>query len=53
MRANYKLQRLFVEEPLSVCGKLDLDETRSHYLKNVLRMNEGSELLLFNGKDGE
>ncbi|OLY48966.1 16S rRNA (uracil(1498)-N(3))-methyltransferase [Bartonella apis] len=53
MRANYKLQRLFVEEPLSACGKLDLDETRSHYLKNVLRMNEGSELLLFNGKDGE
>ena len=53
MRANYKLQRLFVEEPLSAGGKLDLDETRSHYLKNVLRMNEGSELLLFNGKDGE
>lgn len=53
MRANYKLQRLFVKEPLSLHEKLDLNETQSHYLKNVLRMREGSEVLLFNGKDGE
>lgn len=53
MRANYKLQRLFVHEPLSFHEKFDLDENKSHYLKNVLRMREGNELLLFNGKDGE
>lgn len=53
MRANYKLQRLFVDEPLSLQKKLTLTQTQSHYLKNVLRMREGEILLLFNGRDGE
>lgn len=53
MRANYKLQRLFINEPLSFHKKLPLTQTQSHYLKNVLRMKEGDILLVFNGSDGE
>ncbi len=26
---------------------------QSHYLANVLRLGEGAQLLLFNGRDGE
>lgn len=53
MRANYKLQRLFLTEALSLEKKIILPETQSHYLKNVLRMKEHAGLLLFNGIDGE
>lgn len=53
MRANYKLQRLFVDEPLSLQRKLALTQTQSHYLKNVLRKKEADILLVFNGSDGE
>ncbi|WP_297322070.1 16S rRNA (uracil(1498)-N(3))-methyltransferase [uncultured Bartonella sp.] len=53
MRANYKLQRLFLSEPLSLGQEITLSEPQSHYLKNVLRMKEGESLLVFNGRDGE
>lgn len=53
MRANYKLQRLFLNEALSLYQKINLTEMQSHYLKNVLRMKENAHLLLFNGHDGE
>lgn len=53
MRANYKLQRLFVTADLSAGQSLALDKQQSHYLANVLRMREGAEVLLFNGRDGE
>ncbi len=53
MRANYKLQRLFVPHDLAVGVAFDADRNQSHYLAHVLRMAEGSELLVFNGRDGE
>jgi 16S rRNA (uracil1498-N3)-methyltransferase len=53
MRANYKLQRLHVTADLASDGTVDLDREQSHYLANVLRMREGAELLVFNGRDGE
>jgi 16S rRNA (uracil1498-N3)-methyltransferase len=53
MRANYKLQRLYVTEDLSAGGTAELGREQSHYLANVLRMREGAELLMFNGRDGE
>lgn len=53
MRANYKLQRLHVEADLAAGGSVELEREQSHYLVNVLRMREGAELLLFNGRDGE
>jgi 16S rRNA (uracil1498-N3)-methyltransferase len=53
MRANYKMQRLFVPQDLAAGAAFDLAAEQSHYLANVLRMAEGAELLVFNGRHGE
>lgn len=53
MRANYKLQRLYLNKSLSLNMSISLDERQSHYISHVLRMKEGETLLLFNGIDGE
>ena len=53
MRANYKMQRLFVPHDLTSGAAFDAGPDHSHYLANVLRMAEGDKLLLFNGRDGE
>lgn len=53
MRANYKLQRLFVPHDLNPGSVFEADRAQSHYLAHVLRMQEGAELLVFNGRDGE
>jgi len=53
MRANYRLQRLFVPHDLGSGVSFDADKSQSHYLAHVLRMAEGAELLVFNGRDGE
>lgn len=53
MRANYRLQRLYVPHDLSKGVEFDADRQQSHYLANVLRMAQGAELLVFNGRDGE
>lgn len=56
MRANYKMQRLFIE-----CGEdglragipVEVPAQGAHYLTHVLRMKAGDEILVFNGRDGE
>jgi 16S rRNA (uracil1498-N3)-methyltransferase len=53
MRANYRMQRLFVSADLRADAKVQAGAAQSHYLANVLRMAEGAELLIFNGRDGE
>lgn len=53
MRANYKLQRLFVAVPLAEGQTFETTPEQAHYLLNVLRMGDGAELLVFNGRDGE
>jgi 16S rRNA (uracil1498-N3)-methyltransferase len=53
MRANYKMQRLYVEGSLAAGEKIEPTQQQSHYLANVLRLGEGAELLVFNGRDGE
>ncbi|MEQ8739279.1 MAG: RsmE family RNA methyltransferase, partial [Hoeflea sp.] len=53
MRANYKLQRLFLDTALSNGTKVPLGKDQAHYLLNVLRMSEGQEVLVFNGREGE
>lgn len=47
------LPRLFVETPLSAGTSVALDPAQANYLGNVLRLKEGSELLLFDGRSGE
>lgn len=53
MRANYRLQRLYVPVDLGPGIVLDVSPDQAHYLRNVLRIAEGAELLVFNGRHGE
>jgi 16S rRNA (uracil1498-N3)-methyltransferase len=53
MRANYRMQRLFVPDDLAEGSEIEASQQQSHYLMHVLRLAEGAELLLFNGRDGE
>lgn len=53
MRANYKMQRLYVEGSLTRGATLPLKKSQTNYLLNVLRMDDGDALLVFNGRDGE
>ena len=48
-----RMQRLHVEADLAEGTPVPLDRAQANYLLNVLRMGEGTELLLFNGRDGE
>jgi 16S rRNA (uracil1498-N3)-methyltransferase len=53
MRANYKMQRLYVPQDLGPDAAFEASPEQSHYLSHVLRLNEGAEILIFNGRDGE
>lgn len=47
------LPRLFVRDPLSDGARVELDPAQANYLGNVLRLREGGELLVFDGRSGE
>ncbi|WP_273756498.1 16S rRNA (uracil(1498)-N(3))-methyltransferase [Bartonella sp. MM73XJBT] len=53
MRINYKLKRLFIRQPLALNEEIKIEGEQASYLVRVLRMQEGAEILLFNGQDGE
>jgi 16S rRNA (uracil1498-N3)-methyltransferase len=53
LRPESHLKRLFVRAALAAGAEVELDQGQANYLVNVLRMNEGDPLLLFNGRDGE
>ena len=53
MRANYKMQRLFVDADLQAGTRVPTDRDQLNYLANVLRMAAEDRVLLFNGRDGE
>lgn len=52
-RYDFTTRRLYVESPLSPAARLVLPSPSAHYLRNVLRLSDGAELLVFNGRDGE
>ena len=47
------LPRLFVRAALGKGARVDLDAGQANYLGNVMRLAEGSELLVFDGRSGE
>jgi 16S rRNA (uracil1498-N3)-methyltransferase len=47
------LIRLYVEPDLVAERRLTAGEGHSHYLAHVMRLREGDQLALFNGRDGE
>jgi 16S rRNA (uracil1498-N3)-methyltransferase len=50
---DFAATRLFVEEPLGTGMRLEQRGDRANFLLNVLRLRDGAELLVFNGRDGE
>jgi 16S rRNA (uracil1498-N3)-methyltransferase len=47
------LPRLFVRQALAEGTLVNLDAAQANYLGNVMRLKEGSELLVFDGSSGE
>lgn len=52
-RYDHKMQRLFLRHILASGAATEADRTQANYLINVLRMSDGDQVLVFNGKDGE
>jgi 16S rRNA (uracil1498-N3)-methyltransferase len=52
-RYDFNAQRLFVEADLAEGGTVACTPAQSNYLRNVLRLEAGDAVLVFNGRDGE
>jgi 16S rRNA (uracil1498-N3)-methyltransferase len=48
-----QVTRLFVTQALGPASEIELDADATHYLRNVLRLEPGERVGLFNGRDGE
>lgn len=53
MRANFRMQRLFIDTPLAAGAIHEASKEQFNYLVNVLRFEDGDAVLVFNGRDGE
>jgi 16S rRNA (uracil1498-N3)-methyltransferase len=47
------LPRLFVRQPLAEGSLIELDAAQANYIGNVMRLGQGAELLVFDGRSGE
>jgi 16S rRNA (uracil1498-N3)-methyltransferase len=52
-RYDFRGPRLYVQPTLQEGADIPLDHAQSHYLGTVLRLQPGSRVLVFNGRDGE
>ncbi|MBO0734815.1 MAG: 16S rRNA (uracil(1498)-N(3))-methyltransferase [Methylocapsa sp.] len=52
-RYDFAARRLFVNAALAPSARVDLDQTQTNYVRNVLRLADGNKILAFNGRDGE
>jgi 16S rRNA (uracil1498-N3)-methyltransferase len=52
-RYDFRTKRLYVDAPLAFDKPVEAERAQANYLLNVLRLSAGSNVLLFNGRDGE
>jgi 16S rRNA (uracil1498-N3)-methyltransferase len=52
-RCDFTARRLYVDAPLKAAARVELAPAQGHYLCNVLRLSDGAEIQVFNGRDGE
>ncbi|HUO53448.1 MAG TPA: 16S rRNA (uracil(1498)-N(3))-methyltransferase [Rhodoblastus sp.] len=52
-RLDFTSHRLWVDDPLAEGATVELTRQQANYLQNVLRLGDGAQLLVFNGRDGE
>ncbi|WP_102960750.1 16S rRNA (uracil(1498)-N(3))-methyltransferase [Mangrovicella endophytica] len=50
---DFRSPRLFLDTPLAEGAAIDASPEQANYLLNVMRLDETSPLLVFNGRDGE
>ena len=50
---DFSSQRLFVDHPLGETARITCSPEQASYLRGVLRLGDGDEILIFNGRDGE
>ncbi|HEX2840142.1 16S rRNA (uracil(1498)-N(3))-methyltransferase [Hyphomicrobium sp.] len=50
---DFTSQRLFVDHPLGQGTRISCTPEQASYLRSVLRLSAGDEILIFNGRDGE
>lgn len=50
---DFTSERLFVADDLASGARVPLSPEQHNYLRNVMRLNAGDPLLVFNGRDGE
>src|SRR3984893_8604747 len=50
---DFRAPRLYLDHPLAAGARLGLDGPQINYLRNVLRLKPGEQVLAFNGHDGE
>lgn len=48
-----RISRVFIDIELQVEKNISLPEEIAHYLKNVLRLKNGEQIIVFNGRGGE
>ncbi len=48
-----RVSRIFQDMPLQCGNQIELDEDGSHYVRTVLRLKKGSNVVVFNGQGGE
>jgi 16S rRNA (uracil1498-N3)-methyltransferase len=52
-RYDFRTPRIYLDMPLAAGLEVPLDRDQANYLRNVLRLDLGDAVLLFNGRDGE
>jgi 16S rRNA (uracil1498-N3)-methyltransferase len=50
---DFRSPRLFLDVPLAAAQEASLAPEQAHYLRQVMRLGDGAEVLVFNGRDGE
>ncbi len=50
---DFRSPRLFVDAPLAAAQEIALAPEQAHYLRHVMRLADGAEVLAFNGMHGE
>lgn len=48
-----RVSRLYVNVPLNVGSRIELDDDAAHYVRSVLRLKQDQSIVLFNGQGGE
>jgi 16S rRNA (uracil1498-N3)-methyltransferase len=50
---DFRSPRLYIDAPLAAAQDTPLPAEQAHYIRNVMRLADGAEVLAFNGRDGE